>query len=138
MAYVDLNPVRAAIAETPETSDYTSIKERLVPRFNLSDAIQAQSEQLFLKQFPLPLKPLLLFEGVVRNEPQLGILFSLSDYLELVDYTGRILNPNKRGHIPEDQPPILKRLGLSTDEWLVEATEFEARYRDNRWAHLDR
>jgi len=29
MAYVDLNPVRAGMAETPETSDYTSIQERL-------------------------------------------------------------------------------------------------------------
>ena len=138
MAYVDLNPVRAAMAETPETSDYTSIRERLSPQFSLEEAIQAQSEQLFLKQFPLPLKPLLDFEGAVRNETQRGILFSLSDYLELVDYTGRIINPNKRGHIPQHQPTILKRLGLSTDEWLAEATEFEARYQDNRRAHLDR
>ena len=29
MAYVDLNPVRAGMAETPETSGYTSIQERL-------------------------------------------------------------------------------------------------------------
>ncbi len=29
MAYVDLNPVRAGIADTPENSDYTSIQERL-------------------------------------------------------------------------------------------------------------
>ncbi|MCQ2037470.1 MULTISPECIES: acyltransferase family protein [Stutzerimonas stutzeri subgroup] len=29
MAYVDLNPIRAGIAETPEDSDYTSIQERL-------------------------------------------------------------------------------------------------------------
>jgi REP element-mobilizing transposase RayT len=29
MAYVDLNPVRAGIAETPELSDYTSIQERV-------------------------------------------------------------------------------------------------------------
>jgi REP element-mobilizing transposase RayT len=29
LAYVDLNPVRAGIAETPELSDYTSIQERI-------------------------------------------------------------------------------------------------------------
>ncbi|MFC4260058.1 transposase [Marinobacter lacisalsi] len=138
MAYVDLNPVRAAMTETPETSDYTSIKERLAPRFDLAEAIQSQSEQLFLKQFPIPLKPLLTFEEAVRNEPQMGILFSLNDYLELVDFTGRIIHPNKRGHILEHQPPILKRLELSTEEWLAEATEFEDRYHNNRRAHLER
>ncbi len=29
MAYVDLNPIRAGISETPEGSDYTSIQERI-------------------------------------------------------------------------------------------------------------
>ncbi len=34
MSYVDLNPFRTGITTTPESSDHTSIKERLNPRFN--------------------------------------------------------------------------------------------------------
>lgn len=136
MAYVDLNPVRAAMAETPEASEHTSIKERLTPAFNLAEAIQAQIEQGFLNRFPVALKPLAQFEGAIRNEPQQGILFTLTDYLELVDITGRLLHPDKRGCIPQHLPPILQRLGLALDEWLTEATEFEARFRQHQRAHL--
>jgi hypothetical protein len=136
MAYVDLNPVRARMAETPEASDHTSIRERLAPRFKLAQAIQAQTEQQFLNHFRIPLKPLLQFEEAVRDEPQQGILFSLHDYLDLVDYTGRIIHPTKRGGIADDTPQILQRLGLSSEEWLTEATEFKARYRYNQREYL--
>jgi hypothetical protein len=88
MAYVDLNPIRAAMASTPERSDYTSIQERI-------------------RQPDTP--TLLTFDGDAEGQ---GIPFTLSDYLELVDWSGRAIRSDKRGYIPESAPPILSRLGV--------------------------
>jgi len=63
----------------------------------------------------VPLKPLLGFEGVIRNGFQRGILFSFEDYLELVDCTGRISRSDKRGAIDENALPILERLNLDPE-----------------------
>ena len=129
MTYVDLNPVRAAMAKTPEDSDYTAIQERIKPQFDLQQAIQSQSITEDLLSFDHVLKPLLPFEGNVTNEDQNGILFSLTDYLELVDWTGRAIALNKRGAIPSHLPPILQRLSINQKTWLSSTTQFEALHR---------
>lgn len=128
MTYVDLNPVRSGIADTPESSDYTSIKERLLPSFDLAHAIVEQTQQGHLQHFEYPLKPLLPFEGALVDQLQHGILFNLHDYLQLVDYTGRALRLGKVGVISDQLPPILQRLNLSQQGWLARASQFEARY----------
>ena len=122
MAYVDLNPIRAKMATTPETSDYTSVQERIKPQFNLSNAIK---EQLLATHFSLPVKPLLKFDDNIQQHKQTGILFSLSDYLQLVDFTGRIIRSDKRGAIPQNLPPILTRLNIPLELWLINSQQFE-------------
>jgi REP element-mobilizing transposase RayT len=126
MAYVDLNPVRAGIADTPEHSEHTSIRERLQPKFNLQQAIDDQTDCGDLQDFTSSLKPLLLFENRLTNDLQNGILFSLEEYLALVDWTGRIIRSDKRGHINNDLPPILDRLQITARQWRINATQFEA------------
>jgi REP element-mobilizing transposase RayT len=129
MAYVDLNPIRAKMTTTPENSDHTSIKERINPIFQLGNAIDEQKELKALRYFKTPLKPLAQFEGAFKNRHQRGILFSLKDYLELVDYTGRAIVHNKRGSIPLNLPPILERLCIDRNTWLQISTQFELCYR---------
>lgn len=126
MVYVDLNPVRAGIADRPETSSYTSIRERIKPEFDIQQAIQDQTECGDLLDFQTPLKPLLPFENRLRNDLQAGILFNFKDYLALVDWTGRIIRSDKRGHIDRALPPILTRLRITADQWCINATQFEA------------
>lgn len=56
-----------------------------------------------------------------------GLPFELSDYLELVDMTGRIIREDKRGSIDASLLPILQRLNISSENWLCIVTEFGAR-----------
>ena len=56
---------------------------------------------------------------------QAGVLFSAQDYIKLVDYTGRIIRPDKRGAIPAHLPSILQRLNLDGKSWVNNATQFE-------------
>jgi hypothetical protein len=58
-----------------------------------------------------------------------GLPFRLSDYLELVDWTGRQLRDDKRGTIAETLPPILERLQVDPKVWLHIATHFESRFK---------
>jgi REP element-mobilizing transposase RayT len=111
MAYVDLNPIRAKLESTPETSKHTSISQRI-------DAIKDNKQP----------QTLLPFVGHYRKDQPKGIAYSLIDYCELVDCTGRCIREDKAGHIDNTQSPILERLGINTDQWLTLTTEFEQHF----------
>ncbi|MCA6062963.1 transposase [Thalassolituus marinus] len=115
MAYVDLNPVRACIAKTPEDSEHTSIKLR-------AEKAQTAHSPNHLHQQP---KELLPFAGNHRQDMPKGIAMKLTDYLELVDATGRIIRDDKRGFISDSSTKILERLGLDEDRWLSMTQHFE-------------
>jgi hypothetical protein len=64
----------------------------------------------------------------VTIQEQFGILFSLKDYLQLVDTTGRMIRTDKRGAIPINLPPILERLSINLQQWLQQSQQFEKLY----------
>ena len=129
MVYVDLNPVRADIAETPETSEHTSIRERLQSEFDLQRAVEDQISCSDIRDFRSPLKPLLHFENCTSAKRQTGIPFGFKEYLALVDWTGRIIRSDKRGQIKSSLPPILSRLGITSEQWRINTTQFETIHR---------
>ncbi|MDF1692494.1 MAG: transposase [Zhongshania sp.] len=131
MAYVDLNPIRANIALTPEQSEHTSVKERINPSLNLAKTITKLLQTQRLNHFDVTLKPLLSFEDNLTDKDQFGILFSLKDYLELVDQTGRIVHDDKKGAIALHLPKIIERLGIDRKTWLNNVTAFEKNYRQH-------
>ena len=112
-----------------ETSDYTSIKERLTHEFDLQDAIDEQTACGDILDFQTPLKPLLHFENGTPDKRQTGIPFGFKDYLALVDWSGRIMRSDKRGYIDSQLTPILDRLQITLEQWRINSTQFETIHR---------
>ena len=113
MAYVDLNPIRAKMENTPETSKHTSIQNRI--------------QSLIKGEQP---KNLMRFVGNHRQDMPKGIAYSLIDYCELVDCIGRCIREDKAGYKEQHHSPILAGLGLDLDsgQWLILTTEFEQHF----------
>lgn len=106
MAYVDLNPIRAGLAEELAESAFTSIRKRL----HVGEA------------------------GAVALEPICGsataasIGLSAAEYIELVDWSGRIARPGKRGSIAVSAPAAVRRLGHGDLQWKSQVLGIESRY----------
>ncbi len=94
MTYVDLNPIRAGIANRPESSDYTAIQRRIT-----------QPEGHGLMPF------------LDESQDRAAIPFDVKSYLELVDWSGRVVLPNKKGAISLATPPILQRLNVDSHQF---------------------
>ena len=140
MVYVDLNPIRAGIAKTPELSDFTSVKDRVADRQAASDVSSAEAQDVRIEHgenagwlAPVPLDPprkKVREKGSSRRASNKGCLaMSLDQYLQLLDWTGRQLRADKRGSIPKELDPMLDRLQCSSESWLDLVKNFRKRFR---------
>ena len=122
MAYVDLNPVRAGIADSLETSDFTAIQNRI----KQLSAVQSGKEILRENTTSAKEPRLMPFsESPVETEKAPAIPYKLKDYLELADWTGRLLRSDKKASISSSTPKILSTLGVSEEQWCMLALQIQ-------------
>ncbi|MBO1518955.1 transposase [Oceanisphaera pacifica] len=138
MMYVDLNPIRAGVANSLQDSDYTSIQQRIGEASKPTLSGSQPSSQSSPDAKKLPLKPLLAFAGTIQGSILAGIPFHFIDYLDLIDWTGRAIRNDKPGFIPSSQPSLLARLNISTESWIISAKEFNRQYSGicGRWSDM--
>ncbi|WJG10349.1 transposase [Aliiglaciecola sp. LCG003] len=111
MVYVDLNPIRANISKTLETSAHTSIKVRIQ---DLKNGRHTKGLKPFTKSLQPNLKD--------------GIHIELSEYIKLLRATAQYQQSIVQSLIPLKLVPIFKQLNMNPKEWLTYSQWFEATF----------
>jgi hypothetical protein len=136
MVYVDLNVIRAAIAETPEESAFTSVQDRIqvMQHFEKVCGRRRTAPRRAAKLLArlgrgrsprhaedgIWLAPLEMREGDTI-EKRGGLLpLSLAEYVTIVDEVGREVRNEREGVTPATLAPILERLRIDGLQWIGE------------------
>jgi hypothetical protein len=124
-AYIDLNPVAAGLAPVPEDSEHTSLKTRVDhcrSKGRLADLQAARQSSAVAVQASRGLESglwLCPIEDRRRqgsDRPGLMEGLSLGSYLQIVDYTSRLVRQGK-ARVSPAVDSILNRLGTSSEIW---------------------
>lgn len=130
LMYVDLNLIRARMASSPETSNFTSAQRRIqaLTGQQAADGESTSSPDDWLA--PLPLNEATAPPGpapsrcAARCSDRGCLPITTPDYLNLLDWTGRRISGKEGGVIPAELAPILTRLGIVEEYWLELAGNF--------------
>ena len=123
--YIDLNPLAANVVIYPEDALHTSIKERvdhLLAEGRLKDVQQIRNGSVPAQQVSEGLEDDFWLIPIENRKQQgakrVGIKegFTLGQYLQLVDYTSRLVREGKNS-VAADAPPLLERLSIPPDRW---------------------
>ena len=119
MAYVDLNPVRAAMCDSLEESNHTSVLRRL------SQGRAQPNNKTSPPELGQPLKPVagLDADGLLGMTEQ--------SYIDLVQWTGEHARADKRGKLRKNQsnpPDAIWQVAKAPQAWVRQVQGTESRY----------
>ncbi len=126
MGYVELNPIRAGIAKDLNSSLFTSIKERIDALIAANNEVENGGDEDLHTKFTLFQPEGLLPFGHKNNKDE--ICFSLIEFIDMVDWTGREIRNDKKGFIDNSLPTMVSQLKISKKRWLYLAQEFERKF----------
>jgi REP element-mobilizing transposase RayT len=124
-AYIDLNPVAAAIVQIPEVSPHTSVTTRVAHvrrQGRTKDLKAARQGSVAGSRASAGLEETIwlcpIEDRRALDSKREGMLegFSLGNYLLLVDYTGRLFRDGKAA-ISAELSGILERIGTNVESW---------------------
>ena len=130
--YVDLNPIRAGEASSPETARYSSAYQRIEAqsqRKNARGRADGWMAELTLRPERKADELMAYSSHSGRRASDLGILpISLEDYLRLLTWTARLLRSGQRSTIPKDLEAILDHMDVNHEAWLDTLDDYESSF----------
>ena len=114
-----LCPSRKNIAKNPESSDFTSVQDRIVDLKTTGEVSTPDAQDNRIEHgeragwlAPIPLEPKrqpVRAKTTVRRASNKGCLsLGLGEYLQLLDWTGRQIRSDKRGAMPANLEPVFE------------------------------
>jgi hypothetical protein len=127
--YVDLNPIRAGEADSPETARYTSVFQRLMAESqpkNSSKRADGWMAELTLRPETKAGEKLAYSSRTGRRASDLGIIpISLENYVNLLNWTANVIKSGQRDTIPSDLEAVLDHLDVNHEAWLETIEDYE-------------
>ena len=156
--YIDLNEIRARLADCPEHSTNTSAYYRILARIRRQQMAAAaeplesvdpmdwlcpideqdcapllgpaSAESVVASRECLGSGPAAAIKSDVRKKWRHGFLsIGLDEYLDFLDWNARQVIPGKAGAQDECLPPILERLGIAPAFWVKMIENFDRWFR---------
>jgi hypothetical protein len=128
--YVDLNPIMAGEADSPETARYTSLFQRLMAQSQPASArnrADGWMAELTLRPERKSDEALAYTSRTGRRASDLGTLpISLQDWLKLLKWTARLLKSGARSRIPKDLEAVLDHFDVNHETWLDTVDRYDS------------